>query len=129
MIRYPDESIELQIKTMPDTLMVDSMRFEQVLENLISNAARYASGTNIKIELREGGGNYLLSVQDKGPGIPPVSQKLIFDRFERLPGMEITGLGLGLSIVQEIVHLHGWEISLISEPGKGAEFILIIPRS
>jgi PAS domain S-box-containing protein len=129
IVRYPKETIELLIEAVPGTLMFDSMRFEQVLDNLLSNAARYASGTLITLQLRAEGDNYLLSVIDKGPGIPLESQKLIFERFERLPGMEITGLGLGLNIVQEIVHLHEWEITLISAPGKGAEFRLTLPHA
>lgn len=120
--RYPKENISLKLDRESFNVNADSMRFEQVVENLISNAARYAPGSEISICLS---GNQL-SVKDEGPGIPVASQKKIFERFERLNEGDITGLGLGLSIVQEIVTLHGWTISLHSLPGKGAEFIIHI---
>ncbi len=126
--RYPSEEIKFQLESNIPLLMIDTMRFEQVLENLLSNAARYASGSQITLALRSTPEDFVLSVRDTGQGIPKTAQKLIFERFERLPGMEKTGLGLGLSIVQEIVHLHGWKITLISEPAKGAEFLISIPR-
>lgn len=127
--RYPAENIALESQNKPVIVMLDPMRFEQVLENLLSNAARYASGSLITIEFRSTHEAHLLSVKDTGRGIPSEFQDLIFERFERLAGEDITGLGLGLSIVKEIVLLHGWKIDLLSEPGKGSEFRITIPRA
>jgi CheY-like chemotaxis protein len=70
-----------------------------------------------------------VSVHDTGPGIPPEFLEQIFDPFFRAKegGSEIKGLGLGLSIVQTLVELHGGTIAARSEPGQGAEFYFTIP--
>ena len=118
--RYPNEKIKLILERDSVVVNVDSMRFEQVVDNLVTNATRYASGSEILITLSE----KKLSVKDSGPGIPLASQKKIFERFERLSESDVTGLGLGLSIVQEIVALHGWTIFLQSSAGAGADFFI-----
>ena len=68
------------------------------------------------------------AVRDCGPGVPPDSVALVFDRFYRAPGQERkTGAGLGLAIAREIVVAHGGSIACASEPGRGAEFYFLLP--
>lgn len=113
----------------PPTLMlvIDRIRIEQVLINLISNAMKYAPESEITIRLEEVAGMVELSVKDNGPGIPKQHQERIFSRFERVSAREGKGLGLGLYIVHQIVEAHDGTITLNSDVGKGAEFLIRIP--
>jgi K+-sensing histidine kinase KdpD len=107
---------------------VDKLRIEQVLINLITNALKYAQGSPLSISLSEMGGNALISVADKGPGISPDDQTRIFGRFERVTSATSqTGLGLGLYIVNQIVSAHGGTIKVDSVTNEGSTFIISIP--
>lgn len=125
--RFPEEDISLKTEVLPKVL-ADGMRLEQVIENLVSNAVRYAPKSPIQIELRQDEKEFVLSVTDEGPGIPAEEQERIFERFERVGERIVGGLGLGLSIVKEIVQLHGWKIDVRSSPGEGATFSVRIPN-
>ena len=104
----------------------DKLRLEQVVTNLLSNAARYAAGTPIHITLTSDEQWTRLVVRDEGPGIDPAIQDRIFQRFERA-AHDAGGLGLGLYISRQIVEAHGGTIRVESEPGKGASFIVDLP--
>lgn len=106
----------------------DRFRMEQVLANLIGNAIKYAPGKQIQIKAERVGENAILSVKDSGPGIPKEQQERIFDRFERACDSQgVTGLGLGLYIVKQIILGHDGTIRLESEPGNGANFVAELP--
>ncbi|MFL5812542.1 MAG: ATP-binding protein [Bdellovibrionia bacterium] len=106
----------------------DSFRMEQVIENLLSNALKYGSGKPIEIHIRKEGDHAILMISDHGIGIAPEDQKRIFSRFERAVSYtNISGLGLGLYIVSEIVHAHGGEIAVQSEYGQGSTFVVRLP--
>jgi len=106
----------------------DRLRLEQVLANLLSNAAKYGAGKPVRIQLRAEGGVARLSVQDFGLGIAEGDQKRIFDRYARaVPVYSIGGFGLGLYIVREIVDAHGGAIRVASEPGRGSTFTVELP--
>jgi signal transduction histidine kinase len=110
------------------TARVDRFRVEQVLTNLITNAIRYAPGAPVEVRLAAEPSRITLSFQDNGPGIAERDQERVFERFERLtPGSNVSGLGLGLYIVREIVRAHGGSIRLHSEPGQGTRFIIELP--
>jgi len=100
-----------------------------VLANLLSNATRYARGKPIQVQFfRASSESAHLIVHDQGTGIRSEDQVRIFQRFERATSLdEGSGLGLGLFIVKEILDAHGGSITLESEPGKGAKFIVEIP--
>jgi PAS domain S-box-containing protein len=107
---------------------LDAFRIEQVLNNLLTNAVRFAPGRPVRLSLRHKRAQAILSVTDHGPGIPPEHQERIFERFERfISPNEVSGLGLGLYIAKQIVEAHGGRIALHSTLGEGAAFTVILP--
>lgn len=109
-------------------VMADPFRLEQVVTNLLSNAIKYGEQKPISICVKKTETHVSLSVEDQGRGISPSDQKRIFSRFERaVSGTDISGLGLGLTIVKEIVEAHQGHISVQSSPGKGSVFTVEFP--
>ena len=108
----------------------DKFRIEQILFNLISNAIKYGNRSPISVLVQRIGSFAELTVRDKGRGIRKDDQERIFQRFERaVKTGTVSGLGLGLYIVRQLVELHGGSISVESEPGEGATFIVKLPLS
>ncbi|HLJ32962.1 MAG TPA: GAF domain-containing protein [Ktedonobacteraceae bacterium] len=116
----------------------DSARLQQILDNLLQNAIKYSDmGGPITISLRQStefAGNTFIEicVADKGPGIPKAEQTHLFERFYRVPGVKgskTRGVGLGLYIVAQLIHLHGGTIHVESNgiPGEGSRFIFTLP--
>ena len=104
-------------------ILADRERIQLVLDNLISNAIKYGpEGGDITIRATEQGDFLRIEVIDHGPGIPPEYQQAIFEKYVRVPGAPKGGAGIGLYIAHEIVHAHGGEIGVVSEPGKGSTF-------
>lgn len=110
-------------------LTVDPGKLARVLMNLISNACKFAPrGTAIRVGVRATEGGVEIEVEDHGPGIPAEEQEKIFRRFERGRGSKgLRGSGIGLAVVREFVELHGGSVRLVSEPGKGATFVVSVP--
>ncbi len=106
--------------------LVDRLRFEQVLINLLSNAQRYSPPAgHISVEARPITNNeIMISVADCGPGVPPEDAENIFEPFHR---GDRNGLGLGLAIAKSIVELHHGRIWVESRPEGGSRFCLSIP--
>jgi PAS domain S-box-containing protein len=110
--------------------LVDPIRVEQVVVNLIDNAIRYSpEGGTIDVTVaRPDPGTVRISVRDRGIGIPPEHRDRVFDRFYQVnadnPGK---GMGLGLYISSQIIALHGGTLVLATPPDGGAEFILSLP--
>ncbi len=116
----------------PDvTLMADESKLSQVVYNLIDNAVKYTpEGGRVDVRLAVEGKTAVLTVKDNGIGIPEEDVKHIFDRFYRVDkarSRATGGTGLGLSIVAQMVKLHGGEISVESENGKGSAFTVRLP--
>ncbi len=110
----------------------DATRLEQVVANLISNAAKYTEpGGRITIEVARAGGDVAIRVRDDGIGIGPEMLERVFDLFaqaERSLARIQGGLGIGLTIVKRLVELHGGRVEARSAGlGKGAEFIVRLP--
>jgi signal transduction histidine kinase len=121
------------VLTTPDALLVraDRGRLARVLTNLFSNAARYSPrGGPIEVPLVVDVDAALLTVRDRGVGIPAEKQALIFERFGRAHGTRYGGLGLGLAITRQIVELHGGRIWVESSgvEGEGSAFFVRMPR-
>ncbi|QRN97878.1 GAF domain-containing protein [Archangium violaceum] len=108
----------------------DRVRLEQVVGNLLSNAAKYGRGQPVEVRVESGNqGRARLVVKDSGIGIAPEDQARIFERFERAAtGKQFHGLGLGLWISREIVESHGGHIHVRSAPGEGSTFTVELPR-
>jgi two-component system, OmpR family, phosphate regulon sensor histidine kinase PhoR len=100
----------------------------QIIQNLISNALKFAPEGNVIIRARrEKDGSVPCQVIDNGSGIPPEVIDKVFDRFETVGPTERRGIGLGLAIVKEIIELHGGEIRVQSQLGKGTTFTFVLP--
>lgn len=110
---------------------VDPLRLAQVIGNLAANAVKFTPvGGGITIEAGETDEQIWVEFSDTGPGIATAEQDLVFEPFYRgNQGRRIQqGMGLGLSISRDILHAHGGEIELISEQGKGSQFIVWLPK-
>ncbi|WP_316830305.1 sensor histidine kinase [Pedobacter aquatilis] len=108
----------------------DEMRLEQVLINFMSNAIKYAPGTNqVNVTINIKDGKLYLAVKDFGIGIPADQQHKIFDKFYRVEenSNRFNGLGIGLYICSEIIKRHGGTVGVNSVPEEGSEFYFIIP--
>jgi two-component system phosphate regulon sensor histidine kinase PhoR len=120
---------------LPDlTAAADASRLEQVFANLVDNAIKYgrAQGAVTVGGNTNGEGKIEIFVRDDGPGIPAEALERVFERFYRVDkarSREQGGTGLGLSIVKHIVQVHGGEVRVESEPGKGATFFFTLPKA
>lgn len=108
----------------------DRFKLEQLVVNLLTNALKYSPGRPIAILGSSTPTQAVLAVTDQGIGIAPEDHVRIFERFERaVSSKNYGGLGLGLYISKQIVRLHQGEISVRSEPGKGATFVVKLPKN
>ena len=110
----------------------DRARLVQVLGNLLNNAAKFTPPAGrIEMRLRQAGDRAEISVRDNGQGIDPRRLRDVFNLFVQVGAEETraAGLGLGLGLVQQLVSLHGGDVSAFSagQPGKGAEFVVRLP--
>jgi PAS domain S-box-containing protein len=108
----------------------DPLRVDQVLTNLVSNAIKYGRGQPIDVWVEEDAARRLARVRvvDRGIGIPPAQQALVFERLERAVGADtFKGLGLGLYITRRIVEAHGGTIRVDSVPNEGSTFTVELP--
>jgi signal transduction histidine kinase len=120
--RPPDTPIEAR---------ADPKRLEQALDNVVLNGVKYTpSGGEVTLSLAYEGSMAVIRVRDTGPGIPAEELEHVFERFYRGPSSAsvTSGSGLGLAIVQSIMHAHGGDVEIQSEPGVGTEVLLTIPR-
>ena len=127
----PEERVVLHAPATPVLAMVDAAKIEQVLRNLIENAARYSpDGSAIVVDVRSNGEMCEVSVADRGIGIAPDEQPRVFERFFRSQDahvQRVRGAGLGLAISQEIARAHGGMLTFTSTPGEGSTFTLHLP--
>ncbi len=129
--------------SVPETLLSDEHRLQQILRNLLSNAVKFthSGGVELRIryaetaevstqELRTAPGLLAFVVSDTGIGIPPEKLAVIFEAFRQADGTtsrKYGGTGLGLSITRELTQLLGGELQVHSEPGRGSSFTLYLP--
>lgn len=113
-------------------LKASEAHLTNVLFNLIDNALKYsAEASSLEIALTDAPDKVCLAVKDSGMGIAKEFQDKIFQKFFRVPSGDVhntKGYGLGLSYVHSVVKHHGGNITVESEPGKGSEFIIELPR-
>lgn len=121
--------IEMALPERPVWIRGDPDRLDQVVANLLSNAARHASAAFApQVSLGLEGTEAVLTVSDDGAGIPAGERERIFERFYRLPeGGYRSGIGLGLFIVRQLVEAHGGSVSVGGREGGGSRFTVRLP--
>jgi PAS domain S-box-containing protein len=127
--RHP---IELREGDAPLPVAGDPLRLGQVIYSLLGNAAKYSpEGSPIRVELTRDGDSAVLVVADQGIGIPAEAMPHIFGRFYRAANADankgISGMGVGLYVVREIVIRHGGSVEVVSEEGIGSTFTVRLP--
>jgi len=127
----PSHSFRLELPEGPLTVLADPIRMEQVIQNLLSNAVKYSQrGSEVRVELRRADDKALLTIHDQGVGIPAEAIPRLFERFYRVESSEtasVSGVGVGLYVVREIVLLHGGAVRVDSMPGQGSSFTVELP--
>jgi two-component system, sensor histidine kinase and response regulator len=112
-------------------ILGDVVRLEQVFYNLFYNAIKYSpQGGEIVCRIQRAGALVCCEIQDQGIGIAPQEYERIFERFYRVSqsaASDISGFGIGLAVVKEIVDLHGGTITVESQPGQGSTFKVYLP--
>ncbi|MCB1561108.1 MAG: response regulator [Xanthomonadales bacterium] len=117
---------------LPDALLGDAHRIQQILLNLGGNAVKFTTDGFVSLRAAGGtGGGVVFEVADSGPGLDAEQQRRLFQRFEQAEGARTAahygGSGLGLAICQELALLMGGRIDVRSEPGKGSRFTVTLP--
>ncbi|MBD2014800.1 response regulator [Microcoleus sp. FACHB-53] len=115
---------------LPEPVYVDREMWEKVVLNLLSNAFKFTFEGEIAVSLRPVGNMVSLVVRDTGTGIPADDLPRLFERFHRVEGAKgrtFEGTGIGLSLVQELVHLHRGTIAVETSLGQGSTFTVQLP--
>lgn len=131
---YPSlDHHELAVVTSAPALVIDgdALRLEQVLQNLVHNAVKYSpAGGRVEVQLTAAGGYARVAVSDQGVGIPSDDLPRLFARFFRVEqgqSRHISGMGIGLYVVREIVRRHGGDVTVSSVEGQGSTFTVHLP--
>jgi two-component system phosphate regulon sensor histidine kinase PhoR len=129
-----DKGISINLQINPDLrLEANRHRIKQLLINLMDNAIKYNKpGGNVTVSAHVIGNSVEIHVRDTGIGIPENHTDRIFERFYRVDkgrSREMGGTGLGLSIVKHIAQLYGGSVHVVSEEGKGSDFIVKLPAA
>ncbi|HTA66188.1 MAG TPA: response regulator [Xanthomonadaceae bacterium] len=115
----------------PASITTDAQRLEQILRNLISNAIKFTESGEVSLQVGPAPGETIaFSVRDSGIGISTEQQGMIFEAFRQADGSthrRYGGTGLGLSISRDLARLLGGNIGLLSQPGEGSIFTLMLP--
>jgi signal transduction histidine kinase len=124
------KGVKLKCTVQQETVLGEASRLDQVVTNLVENAVKYTDRGSVTVRLTRDGEFALLAVADTGIGVPEEAIPHLFERFYRVDkarSRETGGTGLGLAIVEKIVSLHGGDIRVESELGKGSTFYVRIP--
>ena len=133
-LRSPGQvELRLEQNGVPAVALADEDKLRQVLVNLLDNAIKYSpDGGDVVVDLAGGHGRVRLTVTDRGLGIPPNEQERVFEKFYRLdPALTrgVGGSGLGLFISRELVSRMGGSLTVRSQPGEGAAFVVDLPAA
>jgi heavy metal sensor kinase len=126
--------VDVELTTIPSASFVgDEDLIRRLIGNLLDNAVRYSPpGSKVSLSLERTAGGYTIAISDSGPGIPPESQALIFERFYRVDlararGLADGGAGLGLALVRWIANVHGGDATLTRSSEAGSTFTVLLP--
>jgi CheY-like chemotaxis protein len=122
--------LEDDIEANLPSVKADSMRIRQVLINFFSNASKFTDEGTIKVTAKSQEENVRISIIDSGPGISEEDQEKLFQAFSQVDASATRatgGTGLGLSISKQLITMHGGDIGLESEVGKGSTFYFTLP--
>ena len=126
------QSVTLENKVGPEVIVhADARRLEQMLTNLIDNAIKFSREHGTVVISHEPGTRDRILVHDNGDGIPAQHLERLFERFyrvDRARSRDMGGTGLGLAIVKHLALLHGGEVTVTSELGKGSTFTIHLPK-
>jgi PAS domain S-box-containing protein len=120
----------VELKDLGQPVYVDRDMWEKIVFNLLSNAFKFTLRGSVSVSLQQHGDMARLSVCDTGCGIPEAELPRVFERFHRIegaPGRTYEGTGIGLALIQELVHLHDGTIAVHSVLGAGTRFDVDIP--
>lgn len=127
-----ERSVVLHLQGDDDPVWADDRRLAEIAGNLVGNAVKFtAPGTAVVVSAATEGDEWVLSVRDHGPGIPPDQREAVFERFVRTADAEraaTPGAGLGLAIVKGLVDLHGGTVAITEAVGGGALVTCRLPR-
>ena len=115
---------------MEEPVYVDPEMWEKIVLNLLSNAFKFTFEGKIEVRLRSNGNCAVLTVRDTGIGVAEEEMHRLFERFHRIEGTRARtheGSGIGLALVQELVRIHGGEITATSKVGEGTAFTISLP--
>ena len=125
------QELEISLSPVPIWLYADAPRLEQVIVNLLVNAAKYTGvGGRVRLTVEQEGDECLLSLRDNGVGIAPELLPCVFELFtQEKRSLEKSGggLGIGLALVKQLVEMHGGSVQVVSAPGQGSEFLVRLP--
>lgn len=121
-------AVEMHLTPELPPVMIDGMLIQQVLINLLDNAAKFApAGTSIELSAFRKDDKLAIEVADHGPGFPRGEEQRIFEKFYRIEGQSKTGTGIGLAICKGIVEMHRGSITAESRSGGGAVIRILLP--
>lgn len=123
-------SFTVDCSPLPAPIYIDRDMWEKIVMNLLSNALKFTFDGGVSVQVAPVPGGASLTVKDSGTGIPATELPRLFQRFYRVEGARgrtHEGTGIGLALVHELVKLHGGEIRVASDAGKGTEFTITLP--
>ena len=127
-------SVRLAADSIPDapwrTVLADETRLSQIMLNLLSNGVKFTQEGEVSVSYRTRADRVEVRVTDSGPGIEEAKQQQIFEEFYQVESdltRSVGGTGLGLAVTRQLVELHGGQILVESEPGRGSTFYFNLP--
>jgi signal transduction histidine kinase/CheY-like chemotaxis protein len=127
-----EKRIEFRVSSTENDVESDPVLLERVVRNLVDNAFKYTRAGSVVLAAEHDENSVRITVRDTGPGIPESERERIFEEFYQIGNPErdrAEGLGLGLAIVRRLAQLLGLRVKLKSEPGRGSQFSIRLPRA
>lgn len=126
-----EEGLLVRVHGEPTIASIDAAKTERIVENLLRNAGKHAPGSPIEVTVGQTPEGLLITVEDRGPGVPDTLKTAVFEAFRHgdTEASKVGGLGIGLSVVQTFAKLHGGRAWVEDRPGGGASFRVLLPDS